>query len=65
MSCVIILTIWIVLGFSLNMVKISQVLVHLHWYRDSPCAHVKGTSSGIHKKFNISWLSNGDREKIV
>jgi hypothetical protein len=32
MSCVIIFQIWVILGFSLNMIKISQVLIHFHWY---------------------------------
>jgi hypothetical protein len=31
-SCVITFEIWVILGFSLNMIRISQVLVHFHWY---------------------------------
>jgi hypothetical protein len=57
MSCVIIFEIWIVLGFSLNTIIISWVLVHLHWigsYCDSPCSHAKGLSSNIHPIISCS-----------
>jgi hypothetical protein len=36
--------IWIIL----NMIKISWILVYLHWYFDSPYAHAKGINSNIH-----------------
>jgi hypothetical protein len=36
------------MGFSLNKIKISQVLVHLHLYCDSPCAQVNGISNNTH-----------------
>jgi hypothetical protein len=48
MSHVIIFEFWIILQFSLNTIKISQVLVHLHWYCDCPYAHVNGVNSNIH-----------------
>jgi hypothetical protein len=32
MSCMIIFEIWVILGFSFNIIIISQVLVHFHWY---------------------------------
>jgi hypothetical protein len=40
--------IWIILNISLNMIQISHILVYLHWYCDSPYAHVKGISTNIH-----------------
>jgi len=54
---------WVVVSLSLNTIKFSWILVHLHWYCDSFYPHVKVIKNIIHPiiscpqniSFSIFW----------
>ncbi len=55
MLCVIIFQIWVILGFSLNMIRISQVLIHFHWY--CTIIHVHMLKLYVASLTSSSWLN--------